>query len=772
MANILSRRALPTGRLAGLGATQDLHHRLLAALAAYSSLTLLYTWPLATHVSTHLPHDLGDPLISSWILWWHAHATPFTRTWWDGLAFFPAHGALAFSDHRVGLALVTTPLQWLGANPVTSYNVALLASFALSSAAAHALAFSLTRHHGVALIAGLVYGFNPFRLPHVGHVEIVSSYWLPLALLGLHKWLETARRRWLAGFAVAYLLQGLTCGYYLFFFTVLLGLWALWFLPRRGLSSLAQVFAAWLCGLLPLVPVLWEYWRIHTFYGFRRAIWEVELFSADVSGLLSGSPLLAGWPWFKGLSKPEGDIFPGFVAVVIVAVAAFKGPRRGTGAPASKGRRGLLWLSVAPALVALSVPLFGAWSLSLGPLRLSVSHIHKPLSLAAVLLAGYAFSAPRLIAAWRRQAAFTFYAVATVILWVFAFGPSPTVFGQRVLYKAPFSWLLWLPGFDGAVRVPARFAMLAALCLAVAAALGLHRLLRPYSTRVRALACAVLAGLIFLESRPRAFPIVEVPKPLAWPAIDRGDVMLELPLGHPEKDSLATYGSAHHGHRVVNGFSGYEPAHYTLLRLALERDDPAALTAISEHADLQIAVRADRDRWGAYLAALPGVAIREKTDAADFYFMARRQHAAEENPASVPVRRVTAHAGAADVKALTDSAIESTWTAGKAQEGTEQLTIELDEPSAVCGVRLAHGSALGLPHTLEIDVESGAGWRTVWSGPALGLGVAAALRNPRRVDIPLLFSSQADVRVVRLRQIGRDTRNPWSIAELEITGCR
>jgi hypothetical protein len=741
-----------------------------AALAAYSGLTLLYTWPLAAHLTTHLPHDLGDPLISSWILWWHAHATPFTSAWWDGLAFFPAHGTLAFSDHRVGLALLTTPLQWLGANPVTSYNIALLASFVLSSAAAHALAFSVTRHHGVASIAGLVYGFNPFRLPHVGHVEIVSSYWLPLALLGLHKWLETARRRWLAVFAVAYLLQGLTCGYYLFFSTVLLGLWVLWFLPRRGLSSPAQVVAAWLCGLLPLAPVLWQYWRIHRFYGFRRAIWEVELFSADVSGLLSGSPLLAGWSSFKALSRPEGDIFPGFVAVVIVALAAFKGARAATGEPATKARRGLLWLSVAPALVALSVPLFGGWSLSLGPLRLSVNHIHKPLSLAVVLLAMYAFSDPRLIAAWRRQAAFPFYAVATVILWIFAFGPSPTFFGQRVLYKAPFSWLLWLPGFDGAVRVPARFAMLAALCLAVAAALGMNRLLRPYSNRVRGLACTALAILIFLESRPLAFPLVQVPKPLAWPVSAPGDVMLELPLGHVESDSLATYGSAHHGHRVVNGFSGYEPPHYTLLRLALERRDPAALTAISEDAALQIAVRADRDRWGMYLTAIPGVAMRERTNAADFYVTPRRQHTALEKLVTVPVRRVTARVG--EVKALTDSAIDSIWTAGKAQDATEQLTIELDGPSAVCGVRLAHGSALGLPHTLEIDVESGAGWRTVWSGPTLGLGVAAALRNPRRVEVPLLFSPQADVRVVRLRQTGRDARNPWSIAELAISGCR
>jgi len=65
-----------------------------------------------------VPHDLGDPLLSAWILWWNAHHLPFVGAWWDGLSFYPGHGSLAFSDHRVGLSLIAGPVQWLGGTPI------------------------------------------------------------------------------------------------------------------------------------------------------------------------------------------------------------------------------------------------------------------------------------------------------------------------------------------------------------------------------------------------------------------------------------------------------------------------------------------------------------------------------------------------------------------------------------------------------------------------------------------------------------------------------
>ena len=42
------------------------------ALATYALLVVALTWPLASHLGTAVPHDLGDPLLTAWTLWWNA----------------------------------------------------------------------------------------------------------------------------------------------------------------------------------------------------------------------------------------------------------------------------------------------------------------------------------------------------------------------------------------------------------------------------------------------------------------------------------------------------------------------------------------------------------------------------------------------------------------------------------------------------------------------------------------------------------------------------
>ena len=72
----------------------------------------------------------------------------------------------------------------------------------------------------------------------------------------------------------------------------------------------------------------------------------------------------------------------------------------------------------------------------------------------------------------------------------FSLGPFPTLAGRRVLFRAPYAWLMELPGYSS-IRVPARFGMLFILCLAVAAGCAFAWLtdrFSPYSRRILAAA--------------------------------------------------------------------------------------------------------------------------------------------------------------------------------------------------------------------------------------------------------------------------------------------
>ncbi|MBE3075571.1 MAG: hypothetical protein IMZ75_11625 [Actinobacteria bacterium] len=182
----------------------------LAVLALFLLLAVAWTWPLGANLSLRIPHDPGDPILNTWILWWNAQAVPFTARWWDPPIFYPMSGALALSEHLFGIALFTTPMQWAGVGPLAAYNVALILSFGLSGFFAYLLGRHLTGSTLAGFCAGLAFGFAPYRASQLAHLQMLTSQWMPLALLAMHAYVEEGRRRWLVVFTGAWLIQALS----------------------------------------------------------------------------------------------------------------------------------------------------------------------------------------------------------------------------------------------------------------------------------------------------------------------------------------------------------------------------------------------------------------------------------------------------------------------------------------------------------------------------------------------------------------------------------
>ena len=82
-----------------------------------------------------------------------------------------------------------------------------------------------------ACVAGVAAAFAPYRLGHDFHLQVLVSGWMPIAFLGMHRYLDTGSRRALAVMTGAFVLQGLSNGYFLYFTAVPLaviaahGLW-------------------------------------------------------------------------------------------------------------------------------------------------------------------------------------------------------------------------------------------------------------------------------------------------------------------------------------------------------------------------------------------------------------------------------------------------------------------------------------------------------------------------------------------------------------------
>jgi len=292
------------------------------SVAGYLVLALAWTWPLPLYLSTRFTADPGDPLLVTYLLWWNAHAVPFTDAWWNAPFFWPLPGALALTEHVAGLAVIATPMQLLGGSPLLAYNLLLIGSIWWCGLAMHALVRRLTGNSVAAAIAGVAFALAPYRIGQLGHLQLFACWWMPLALLALHVYVDTGRTRWLAVFGISWLLAALTNGYVLLFLPLLIGAWILWFTPWRTHSRRAiAIGVAWLISSLPLIPLLLKYLQVQRQLGLQRNRAEMIGFSADWSSFLSATPILRFWHTLVPRNT-EGYLFPGLTIVVLVILAA------------------------------------------------------------------------------------------------------------------------------------------------------------------------------------------------------------------------------------------------------------------------------------------------------------------------------------------------------------------------------------------------------------------------------------------------------------------
>ncbi len=416
--------------------------------------------------------------MSTTLLWWNAHVVPLTERWWNGFAFYPAPGMLAFSDHRLGESLIATPLLWVGASPIAAYNLTLLAMFPLSAIAAHWAAFTMTKRHDAAAISGLAFGFCPFRFAHIPHLELLAAFGMPLALGSLHRYRDTRQQRWLVVFALALVLQGLCTSYYLLFFSVLLGLWILWFAQRDDPAMIGAIVAAAAAALIALLPIVIGFWRIHNYYGLSRPYDEIISLSADATSYLTAHSTSQLWGWTSRWAKSEGELFPGATISILALVGILVARRRTIVAADQIDRRSrwLLLIVLAAAVTAFCGWAFAPWHVSVIGIRLSSDAPFKACTVALVAFAGWLAASSRVRLGYRQRSALLFYVIATAVPRRSSQRLDRCQYraGHQFLYEAPYGWLMQIPVFES-VRVPARFGLVVVLTLSIAAALAFNR---------------------------------------------------------------------------------------------------------------------------------------------------------------------------------------------------------------------------------------------------------------------------------------------------------
>jgi hypothetical protein len=520
-------------------------------LCGFLALAAVETSPLLAHFATRLGAPGTDAVHHLWILAWGVHALG-TRPWqlFDGNLAYPLERSLAFTDHFLGVLPFFAPVYLATGNAVAGYNTVALLSGALSAFGAAALAWWWTRRWGPAIVAGLLFGFAPLRLSQVAHLQMLTFFWAPLALLFLDRFLRD--RRWgdLWAFAAFYWLQMLASFYLGMMLTVAVALYV--GIQARRLTGRAMLWRAAAFALASVVVLL----PLHVGYLEVQRAWQASWtpgamagYSADLQSYLSAPVLMNDF--YVSRFRPvtpvgahERLLFPGLVL---------------------------------PALVLLGC----------------LARVHG-------IPAHHVRSARRL------------FGLILVVAFVLSLGPYLVVWGVNTRVPLPYLGLYYVvPGWS-AMRVPARFAFLVLLAAVPLSALGVQALAERVARWGRwapVTVSVVLVALFLLEVGGKPLPLQavpvgrDIPEVYRWLARERPGPIVEVPVA-PEHEGEYLYLSTVHWLPLVNGRTSFAPSSHDELKRVLgelpgargrEYASAVGLRAIVVHNERLS--REDRLRW-------------------------------------------------------------------------------------------------------------------------------------------------------------------------------
>ena len=333
------------------------------AILAGIALALLTTWPLILHLPSRISPDLGDPVRTAWEIAWVGHALLHSPLHlWSSNAFYPNPLSLAFSDSLLGYG----PVGAIGSGPVAAlvrYNLLFLFAWALCFVGAWLLARELGVGRLGAAAAGAAFAYAPYRITEAGHLHVISSGGIPLALFLLLRGYRRHRRRSSRGLLIAGWLVaawqmslgftlGLQFAYLMALLALIAALW--WWAERRkasgGRSPSEQVSATprrlralprdlaaitcigvALCGAISVYQAR-PYLKVAADYPTaKRTLKEVETYSAGPWALVAASSENRVWGIATAgarahvSSKNESVFFPG-ATILLLALVGLASP--------------------------------------------------------------------------------------------------------------------------------------------------------------------------------------------------------------------------------------------------------------------------------------------------------------------------------------------------------------------------------------------------------------------------------------------------------------
>lgn len=345
--------------------------------------TAIFFWPLIIRAGTY--SEGGDAMFNSWAVARNQHCIlrQGCPVYANGNVFYPHKDTMLYSESEFSSGLLTLPLYFVNQNPLFSNNVWTIASFFFSGWFMYLLAKRLSKGNELfSVLAGLIFEFAPIKMTEIWHLQNLSIFYLPLAILLILKFFEKQKRGYLVALFVALFLQFYASWYQMIFVLVavfaLVGVMAL-----ARLSTIRQtvtVLLVTILAALATLPLATQYIQFSKSNHATFTIGDQVMFSSSLSdyakpyhGTILGKLYYTARPHTRVDSyNPDSVSYHGLVlyvvAITVLAVAYIR--RR-----QSDAARYVYYLSISLVVLAITGGL-----MSLGPLlKVKGSYIYPGL---------------------------------------------------------------------------------------------------------------------------------------------------------------------------------------------------------------------------------------------------------------------------------------------------------------------------------------------------------------------------------------------------------
>jgi hypothetical protein len=552
----------------------------IAVVGFYLLAAIAFSWPLPLHMGTAFTGDPGgDTGVYVWNQWVFQHEVlgrhnPLKTT---QILSLTAPVDLSQHNYTAFLNLIALPfIPWLGV--VATFNGVLIGMMLLTAIATYLLVRRVTAATRIeAWLAGLAFAWSPVLVARsTGHVSLVAAAPLPLFILCLIRADRSRRPRdaALAGLCVAW--AGFCDVYYAVYCLMIAAgyLGSRFIRVTRGETHASAPWRWTLNVLIACVAAI-----VFSLLLGRSGSMTVLGIPVSVRGLYTPvlvltvlviTRIIAEFPpRIRLLPLPSGGASLIVVRVLLVGVVACAAPLSpvlyGLGERVLDGRYvspPTLWRSSPPGVDLLAFvdpnpnhPIARAVRDRQAEDGAVFVEFTAALSLCA--LAVIAFAVWR--AGYRPRAGWVWMTFGFLAL---SLGPFVHIAGMNTYIPGPWALLRYVP-IIGAARAPTRFAVIAALGLAVLFAGALAALGRRYPQQ-RWLMTATIGALLIFELWPGPRPLfsAEIPSVYQIVASDPRPVrILQLPFGVRDGVSSAgnftaryQYFQTSHGKRLIGGY--------------------------------------------------------------------------------------------------------------------------------------------------------------------------------------------------------------------------